>query len=137
MHLLDVFYYYYFLFYKKIIRDFEPHFATILALSFSESLLINGVIDIVGRKWFCANMKPWMQMTILAIIILLNYLGYSRTGKARAVVQNKPSIGDSKKISFIITLLFFLTTASWLFWGPIYGKYLLETCKAEQHNTLH
>jgi hypothetical protein len=129
MHFIYVLYYNYFLFYKKIIKDPEPHFATVLALSFSQSLLLNGILDIAALKWFCYEIAVWVQFSILILIVVINYFILHRTGKIHEILKNKPGIGNSRLLSNYITILFFLVTTSWLFWGPIYGKYLLGLCK--------
>lgn len=129
MQLLDVLYYHYFLFYRRVIKDPEPHFATVLAIGFIQSLLINGFLDIVALKWFCYQIPVLIQFSILLLIIYLNYLAYHRTGKAKEIVKQKPVIGNNKNLSIAISILFFLVSVSWLFWGPIYGKYLLNQCK--------
>ena len=128
MHLLNVLYYYYYLFYSKIIRDPEPKVATLLALSFSLSLLINSVIDIIALKLYCYEIKVWFQFTVLVVIVLVNYFVFLRTGKSREIIKAQPTVAN-KRLSILITLFFFLATTSWLFWGPIYGKHLLEICK--------
>lgn len=129
MYLIDVVYYHYFLFYKKVIKDPEPHFATVLALSCSEGLLINGTVDIIALKWFCYQISVWVQFGLVLLIIYCNYLIYHRTGKAQEIIKQKPNIRNNRGLSIAITLLFFLVTVSWLFWGPIYGKYLLSQCR--------
>ncbi len=129
MNFIYVLYYNYFLFYRKIINDPEPHFATVLALSFSQSLLLNGMSDIVALKWFCYEIAVWIQFFILLLFILLNYFIFHRSGKAQEIIKAKPEIGESRNLSKYVSLLFFLITTSWLFWGPIYGKYLLGLCK--------
>lgn len=129
MNIFDVFYCRYFLFYKSTIKDPEPHFATVLGLSFNESLLLNGSMSIIALKWFCFRVEVWFQVLLTALIILFNYLIYHKYGRARIVIEQKPLIGNSKKLSVIVTWLFFVITSSWLFWGPIYGKYLLGLCR--------
>lgn len=129
MYLLEVLYYQYFLFYKRILKDPEPHFATVLALSFSEGLLINGIIDIIALKWFCYEVKVWLQFSTVLLIIFLNYLAYHRTKRAKEILRLKPSLINSRLLSIIFTWLFFLITLSWMFWGPIYGKYLISQCR--------
>jgi hypothetical protein len=106
-----------------------PHLTTLLALSFSESLLLNGITDFIALKWFCYEIKVWIQFTVVLLIIFCNYLTYYRYGKGKEMIISKPSLAGSKTLSIIITWLFFLITASWLFWGPIYGKYLLNQCR--------
>jgi hypothetical protein len=65
MHILKVFYYNYYCFYKKIIKDPNPHLATVLSLSASEGLLINGTIDIFAIKWYCYQIPVWIQFSVV------------------------------------------------------------------------
>lgn len=127
MHLLNVLYYHFYLFYLKF--DPEPHLTTVLSLSFSQSLVINGTIDIIALKLYCYQIEVWIQFMITVIFIFLNYLIFHRTNRAKQIIKSKPKILNSKALSIIITISFFLITASWLFWGPIYGKHLLDQCK--------
>ena len=129
MKLLDTFYYYYFGVYKRILKDPEPHFSTVLGLAFSCALLVNGVIDLVALKYYCYQVEVWVQFSIVLLIIGILYLIYHKTGKAKKVVANRQFIFNSSVVSAIATLLFFLLTLSWLFWGPIYGRSILESCK--------
>lgn len=127
MHLLNVLYYHFYLFYVKF--DPEPHFATVLSLSFSQSLVINGTMDIIALKFYCYQIEVWIQFMITVFFIFINYLIFHRSGRAKQIVKSKPNILNSKGLSIIITILFFLITVSWLFWGPIYGKHLWGQCK--------
>ncbi len=129
MNLLNVLYYNYFLFYKKILKETEPHFATVVALSAGESFIINGILDLISLKCFCFLIPVWIQFGITILIIYCNYLLFHRNGKVKKIIISKPTIGNSKGLSIAITLIFFLATTSWLFWGPIYGKYLLSLCR--------
>jgi hypothetical protein len=119
MFFVDILYSNYYRFYKKVIRDPEPHFATILALSFSESLLINGVAEIVALKWSCYQINIWVQITVAALLIYLNYIVYFKTGKFKSLIKEEPAIANSNALSIFATWLFFLITTSWLFWGSI------------------
>jgi hypothetical protein len=128
MYILKVFYYNYYCFYKKIIRDPDPHLATLLALSFSEGLLINGPIDMLAIKWYCYQVPVWIQFSLTLILVLVNYLALQTGGKAKSIIKERPTLVN-KIFSVVITWAFFLITVSWLFWGPIYGKHLLEKCR--------
>jgi cobalamin synthase len=127
MYILKVFYYNYYCFYKKIIRDPDPHLATLLALSFSEGLLINGPIDMLAIKWYCYQVPVWIQFSLTLILVLVNYLALQTGGKAKSIIKERPTLVN-KIFSVVITWAFFLFTVSWLFW-PIYGKHLLEKCR--------
>lgn len=129
MHLLDVLYTNYSRFYYNVIPDPQPHVAAVLALSFSESLAINCILQIALIKWLCTLPDTWFPVTITVIIIFINYMCYVRTGKFKTLEKKKMTINGSYKLSLIITWFFFLLTTSWLFWGPIYSKYLFDQCR--------
>ncbi len=123
---MNVIYYYYYLFYSKILKDSEPHLLTTLVLSFSQSLLVNGVLEISIANIFCIYISKWPMLIVLLLLIGVNYVYYHRTGKAKEIVKNKPMFFSSHRLSIIITLLFFIITASFLFWEPIYVKQILD-----------
>jgi hypothetical protein len=129
MHFLNVLYYHYFLFYKKVIKDPEPHFATVLSLSCSEALLLNGAADTMALKFYCYEIEVILQFFLAILIMLFNYQLLHRSGRAHSIIKNKPSIAGNRLLSIIVTVLFFIVTTSWLFWGPVYGKYLLSQCR--------
>lgn len=124
---MDVVYYHYFLFYKRFPDGTNPHFSTSLALGASESFLLVGLIDIVSLKYFCYSIDYRIFFGISIMICAANCWHFMR-GKGEDITEKKPLYLGSKQLSVICTLLFFLISLSWLFWGPIYGKYLLENC---------
>jgi hypothetical protein len=129
MYLFDVIYYHFFLFYSKVLKDPEPHFATILAFSFCQSLFVNGLIDLITLKWFCYQIPVWPQFMIVLAMIYFNYLGFIRNGNAKKITVTQPTLMKNRGISIIVSLLFFFISISYLFWGPIYGRHLLSQCK--------
>jgi len=129
MHLLDVLYYYYFLFYKKVISDPEPHFATVVGLTFSIGLLVNGSLHLLFLILFCFQITAWIHIVIAILIFYFLFIDYYQNGRAKHVLKKKPTIAKSHSTSIIITLLFVIITSSYLFWGSIYGRNLLDGCK--------
>lgn len=127
---MNLLYYYYFLFYTKVLPDNEPHATTVFTLSLSESFIVNGVLDILLAYLFCFSLNKWSMIIISLLIMGINYLLYSRSGKAKKIIKLKPKVFNSNKLSIVIVILFFVITASFLFWGPIYVKHILEEhCK--------
>lgn len=129
MKLLDVLYYHYYLFNTKLVRDSEPFATTNWMLSFNESLLVNGLIDFTLAKLFCIRMALWSLIAIFLLILAINYFYYNRSGRAREIVTEKPLLFGNSKISIWFTILFFLITISWLFWGHFYMNYLMSKCE--------
>jgi hypothetical protein len=126
---MNVLYYYYYLFYTRVLPDNEPHATVIFTLSFSESLLVNGILDISSAHFFCKKMEMWLMIGIFLMLIAANYLIYSRKKKSRIIVEQRPAFFSSHNVSIIITLLWFIITTSFLFWKPIYVKDILDQCR--------
>ncbi len=124
--MIKVFYYYYYLFYTKVLPDSQPHSTVIFTLSFSLSLLINGLLSLIFAHVANYNMSNYVMVGIFVTIMVVNYLVFYRTGKGKRLVKEKPKFFNSHRLSILFTLLFFLITTSFLFWGPIYIKNILD-----------
>jgi len=130
MKALNVFYYYYFLFYSKVLKDNEPHLLTTMVLSFSESLLVNYSINVIGAHLFCKYLLgKWGMIGVIIILNGLNYLFYHQTGRAKGIVKSKPKFFGNHHVSLILTILFFLITSSFLFWVADYAMYVIDICR--------
>lgn len=124
---MNVIYYYYFLFYAKVLKDDEPHLLTTMALSASEGFALSVTLSILLIKFFCFEMTNFLMFLPTCLFLLFNYFFFYKSGKAIEITKEKPMFFLNHKLSVIITLLFFIITLSFMFWGPIYTKYLLET----------
>jgi hypothetical protein len=109
-------FYYYYLFYNNILNDDDPRITTVLAFSFSESLVINGVLDIAFANWFCWTMTRYYMIGILVVIILSNFFYFFTSAKTKTILKSKPKINNSHGISVLVAWLFFILTTSILFW---------------------
>ena len=128
--MIKTIYYYYFLFYCKILNDKEPHLLTTLALSASESFLVNGVLQIFLAKYFCISIGKWPMLGVLSFSLVLNYIYFHNYGNAKEIVKSKPRFFSSNRVSITLALLFFIVTISFLFWGPVLVKQIVKTnCK--------
>jgi hypothetical protein len=125
--MIKVLYYYYYLFYKNVLKDNEPHLLTTLALSFSLSLLINGILNIIFAHLLSFAFSRWEMFGLLALILLIFYVTLHRTGKAQKIVDEQPKFFNSHKLSIVITIIFFLITTSFLFWEAGYVGSVLGT----------
>jgi hypothetical protein len=125
--MIKVLYYHYYLFYKKILKDNEPHMLATLVLAFSLSLLIIAIIEVVLANLFNLTLGHYEMLAINLMLIGVLYLTLHRTGKAKEIVNEKPLFFKSPLISKLITFLFFAITSSYLFWGSIYVGNILGT----------
>ena len=127
MILFHIIYYYYFKFYQNILKDDDPYVATVLALSFSQVLLINGfLLGPFLLHVFCYANK-WIMIGILILLLLFNFRYFRSHGVQ--IIKAEPQIFGNKIISIIFVLTFFLITSYWLYWGWEYGAKILEDCE--------
>ncbi len=123
---MNVFYYYYYLFYTKVLPDNQPHLTVVFTLSFSLSLLVNGLLSIIAAYAVNYNMSNYVMAGIFVIIMIVNYLVFYWSGKGKRLVKEKPKFYNNHKLSVLFTFVFFLITTSYLFWGPLLLKSMLE-----------
>lgn len=60
--MISVFYYYYYLFYTKVLPDNQPHSTVVFTLSFSLSLLINGILSLTAAYAVNFNMSNYIMV---------------------------------------------------------------------------
>lgn len=125
--MIKVFYYYYYLFYTKILPDNQPHATVIFTLSFSLALLINGLINIILAHTMSYALGKYGMIGIFVLTMGINYLLFYRKGKAKEIVKEQPKFFNNHMLSIILTVLFFLITASFLFWEAGYVGSILGT----------
>lgn len=123
---MDTIYYYYYLFYKQILKDNTPNLLATLALSASEFFPVFGIIDFTIWILFHSNVNINIMFVVLLLCAFFNYLHFHKTGRAKRIIKEKPMFFNNHKASIFITILFFLFTVSFLFWGPILSKHLRE-----------
>ena len=125
--MIKVLYYYYYLFYENILKDNQPHLLATLALSFSFSLVINGIVDISMAHFFQVSLSKYIMILILLLIITIFYFSFHNTGKANEIVKEKPMFFNNHSLSKFLVILFFVITSSFLFWESGYVGNLLGT----------
>ncbi len=123
--MINVFYYYYYLFYTKVLPDSQPHSTVVFTLSFSLSLLVNGLLSIIAAYVANYNMSNFIMVGVFVMIIIINFLVFYRSGKGKQLVKEKPKFYNNHKLSVFLTFVFFFITTSCLFWGPILIKNII------------
>ena len=96
-----------------------------LSLSFSISLPVILVTGILYANICNEYLNKWEMLFIIFIIIIAHYLCLNRTGRSIQIVKEQPEI-INKKISIILTVMFFAITTSILFYGPDIIKGLVK-----------
>jgi hypothetical protein len=54
----------------------------------------------------------------------------SITGRFKAIIEEKPVFWENERLSMLLTAGISLLIVSWMFWGAVLGKSLLETCSS-------
>ena len=125
---MNVFYYYYYLFYTKVLPDNQPHATVIFSLSFILSLILNGIINIVLAYTFSSALNRWEMAGVFALVILLMYLVFYRSGKCKIIVEvDKPQIFNSNISSIVFSFFLFLLAMLFLFFEPDITRKILES----------
>jgi ABC-type iron transport system FetAB permease component len=109
------------------LKDNEPHLLATLALSFSLSLLVNGVLNIILAHVLKFAFSKWEMIGLLLLILLLFSFFLHRNGMAKKIVEEQPKLFNSHKLSKVITIIFFVVTTSFLFWEAGYVGTVLGT----------
>ena len=124
---MDVLYYYIYLFYVKVISDNQPHSRTVWALGFLFSLIINFSLDMGLAFFFGYTLSVFQMVSITALLILLFYFKYYKSGKGKRIVKKeKPKFFGSNTASIILTILFFLIGMFFLFFKADIVRKMLE-----------
>lgn len=126
--MLRVFYNYYYLFYSRVLVQPDPYFVTILALSFTESLWINALIDTVAITAFCIKIDKWLFLSVLVIILLANFRHYRINKKENEIVKSNPKFLGNHTLSIFIVAIVTILGISWLFWGSYLAQSYLKGC---------
>lgn len=129
MKILDVFYYSSFSFYTRFLKESEPHLSSTLALSFLESLIVNGIFEWIAVHFYCKDLDKWIMISILLVVLGINYLYYHSTSRASDILKSKPIFFNNHVLTQRITSILAIFSISLLFWGPIYLKNALDQCR--------
>ena len=129
VNFFDVLFFYFYTFYNKIVKDPDPGLVTILGLGFLQAIIPNAILQIIFLKLYCVHFGAWRHFLITIIVVIINYFLYIKSGRLKKIIKTQPKIANSKRLSLVVVIAFFIVTASYLFWGPIYTKAIFEKCK--------
>ena len=128
---MDVLYYYIYLFYAKVMPDDYPHLNTVWALGVTSAFIINFSLDMGLAFFFGYTLSVFQMVSITALLILLFYFKYYKSGKGKRIVKKgKPKFFGSNTASIILTVLFFLISMFFLFFSADIVREILEVKKA-------
>lgn len=126
--MLRIFYNYYVLFYSRVLVQPDPHFVSILALSFIESLWLNAIIDTVSIVGFCYKIGKWPMIGILILLLFVNFKFYGSKSFQKVTAQKSQMFFGSHTLTILIVALISVLGISWLFWGSFFARSFLQTC---------
>lgn len=107
--------------------DDQPHSRTVWALGAAFSFIINGLIDISLSYFFGCYLNTIQMVSVAVFLLILFYLKYYRSGKGKRIVEvEKPNFFGSKRVSIVITILFFLISMLFLFFSADVVRKILE-----------
>jgi hypothetical protein len=100
-------------------------------LSASEAFCVIGILNFISAKYYCyaITSNKFIVFFIIGLTVLINYVVYIKNRRAHKIIIEKPTLFGNNILSILVTILFFLITTSWLFWGVPYTRILLEKCK--------
>ena len=124
-----VFFYYYYLLYTRVVPDYTPYSTSVFVFGILLSFLINGIVNVISASFFCMWIGKYPMLGIAVLSLIISYLLCAKYGKGEKIVSEKPRFWGSHRLSIMIVLVSSLAVVSWLFWGPIYTRNLLENCK--------
>lgn len=126
MKVAKVFYYYYYLFYTKIIPDDQPNATVIFTLSVVQSFWVSIIIDIISLSVYCYDVGMWSRLIITLLLIIFNSWFFYRNENIDEIINSKPNFFGKNKLTTIIVSIVSLIGVSWMFWGGVFAKSILE-----------
>lgn len=129
MHFFDVMYYYYYVFYSSIYKETEPELTAKLSLAASESFLAIAVSSIVSAYFFCYKFGRPECIVIIVVILIINFSFILTSKREKEILVHQPTLFKSNTASVIIAWLFFIFTASILFWLNSVVNLMIDNCR--------
>lgn len=122
--MLDILYYYYYLFYTKVLPDNSPHFTVVWVLSFVLSIIVVGILHLFLVLFFKIPFKKEYIVLFLATFAMM-YFRYLKSGRGEIVVEQKPMLKGSNKLSMIFTVGVTVMALIVMFLFPLLTRFIL------------
>lgn len=122
-------YYYTYLFYKKILKDDDPHLLTFMAISITMGLLVNYSLNTILVVLTCKMIHTKFSMIAVGLAtIMFNYLLYIKNGRYKLWCSKPILFWDSSKLTILIVILSYAIPLSFPFWMTEFYWSLIENC---------
>jgi uncharacterized membrane protein YidH (DUF202 family) len=105
----------------------RPQFTAVWVMGLTFSWFVIVPIDLFCIYQFHIIIDRWIFLCIVGIIILIIYLHYLRTNKWKQIIEKKPMLWNSHKLSIIFTIAFTVFGLAVFIVGMILGKKILES----------
>ncbi len=130
MKIFDVIYYQTFLFYSKRLKEEDPHFTTTWGVGVAFAFIITFPLFTIIQSVLCIKIKTLIMFLIAMLITFLLFMYFKNDNKREIIIKNKPLFRNSKNLSKIIAIGYFIIAISFLFIFPILGSYYIKIfCK--------
>lgn len=122
-----------YLWFGKILKQNDPHFYVAFLLGTALSVVVQVIFTWLFILFLCKgtptlfNLPLGFYAGILFITILLYHYDYKENGKT--IVLEKQLFFNNEYISIIVSIFMNLFILSYLYWGAIIEKSILDNCK--------
>ncbi len=99
----------------------------IMALSASLAIPTATVFEFISIIMYCYSPSVLQMFLFVPFYLLIFYFVFYHNGKAKAIIDTKPKIYN-ENFSIVFTIMFFIITLSFVFWGGLFSKHLLNNC---------
>jgi hypothetical protein len=127
-HLFDIIYYQTYLFYKSVLKEDDPHFATALGLGAATAFLIIFPFRVIKDIYTCYDFSTMTYFIFTMCIVGTISLYFSKNNRNINIVKVKPLFNNSVKYSKWITILYFLLAALMMHLVTILGRDFFLNC---------
>jgi hypothetical protein len=106
--MFKVLFYHFYLFYCKIYKDEDPVLTARLSLTATESFIVIAILDTLSAFILSVKLSKFFMIAITLAILIINTFYLLNDKKAREIIQQKPLLFNSKKLSLIFSWSVFI-----------------------------
>lgn len=125
--IFKIIYYQFYRFYFKRLGQSDPHYYSLIAMSGAEAFILMNLMNLSFILLACEPSHYLVNIAIWVVMIWINFTYFSQAKSLQIINDAKKYSGNHKRGVFI-SLAFLLFALTCMFFGPILGKKLLESC---------
>jgi len=127
MKIIDILYYNLYNYFERISSMIDNHYNVAFALGFCLSLFIIAPVDLFLSLRYCIATSKYIDMGITVVVIFLVHFGFPKNRREK-ILNSKPCLLGSYFFSKVFTLTVIVSTYSYLLWGTIWIRHILDEC---------